>query len=279
MTDSQGAAKAAPNVKQEVGYVGARLREKSTYAGLTVALGIAMPYLIHFVPALAHTNVDTIVSAICDIGIGIGIFIGVFLPENGSTSTTVPYNDIAKAVIAFLVIATAALLMAANRPATAQAREPIQLQNGKPPALPLPIPLPGQQPSTTSTGAAANNNCDFNTFTIITPQNVVATLQACGQKLLTDTQAALTSANKANDTIATACLTPSVALIQAAVGTPAVPAQPATASAPAVAAQPATLPGPVLVFQKFREFVDAGGITNCKAWVTNTVSAATTSGL
>jgi hypothetical protein len=115
--------------------------------------------------------------------------------------------------------------------------------------------------------------CDFNVFVILTPQNVVGTLQACGQILLTDSNAALASAGKASDSIATACLTPGTALVQAAVGTPEVPA---TATAPVT---PAVLPGPILIFQKFREFVDAGGITNCKAWVNNTVSAATASGL
>ena len=133
-----------------------------------------------------------------------------------------------------------------------------------------------------STSASA---CDFSTFTIITPQNVVSVLQGCGQKLLTDSQAALASAVKANDSIAAACLTPGTALVQAAIGTPAVgavAAAPATGSTPAVAASPevaAALPGPILIFQKFREFVNNGGITNCKAWVNNTISSAAASGL
>lgn len=129
------------------------------------------------------------------------------------------------------------------------------------------------------TTSSALPTCDFNTFTILTPANVVAQLQACGEKLLTDSQAALASAKAANDNIATSCLTPSTALVQAAIGTPAVPATEATATSPAVPATPAQLPGPVLIFQKFREFVNNGGITNCKAWVNNTVTAATASGL
>lgn len=134
----------------------------------------------------------------------------------------------------------------------------------------------GNQTQSQAAAAAANTSaptCDFNTFIVLTPANVIALLQACGEKFLADSQAALASATKANDNIATACLTPGTALVQAAVGTPAVPA---TGTAPAASA---SFPGPILVFQKFREFVNAGGITNCKAWVNNTITAATASGV
>lgn len=109
---------------------------------------------------------------------------------------------------------------------------------------------------------APNPTCDFTTFVILTPSNLQPQMQACAQKLLTDSQAALASAKTANDTLAQECLTPGVAIAQAAVGTP------------ATADTPASTAGPVLLFQKFREFVNAGGITNCQAWVNNTVTAA-----
>lgn len=86
MTDGQGAAKTAPkeNVEQEIGYVGARLREKSTYGGLAIAVGLALPLLTKLDPQLAGTNIDTIVTGLSYVGMGVGIFIGIFLPEKGS---------------------------------------------------------------------------------------------------------------------------------------------------------------------------------------------------
>lgn len=173
------------------------------------------------------------------------------------------------------------LMLLIASPAMAQkqrpANEPIELAAVQQKSLPcLPIdPRPECQGKGAGIPPAPSGppSCDFNTFTIITPQNVVQQLQACGQKLLADSQAALTSAKTANDNIAMACLTPGTALIQAAVGTPAVAA---TDTTPAI---PAELPGPILIFQKFREFVNNGGITNCKAWVNNTVTAGAASGL
>jgi hypothetical protein len=132
-----------------------------------------------------------------------------------------------------------------------------------------PAPL-GQQPAAASTAPAGN--CQFGTFALITPQNLVQTIQNCGETFLTDSQAALASAKTANDSVAIGCLTPGTALIQAGVGTPGTPGD-ATASPP-IPAVPAKLGGPVLLFQKYREFVNAGGISACEAWV-NTVIAAT----
>jgi hypothetical protein len=186
-----------------------------------------------------------------------------------------------KAGVILLAIGIAAAL--ASSPAFAESRKPILTGN--------PIndieSVVKQQPQAAPSAFKSDGTptCDFNTYIVLTPQNVVQLLQACGEKLLSDSQAALASATKSNDNIATACLTPGAALVQAAIGTPAVPAVeavPATATSPAIAAAPAVpaiLPGPILIFQKFREFINAGGITNCKAWVNNTITAATASGL
>lgn len=74
----------AASAEQKIGYIGLRLREKSTYGGLSVAVGLVLPFLIKFDPALANSGVDTIVTGLSYAGMAIGIFIGVFLPENGS---------------------------------------------------------------------------------------------------------------------------------------------------------------------------------------------------
>lgn len=140
-----------------------------------------------------------------------------------------------------------------------------------------------------ATATQQNPTCDFGTFQVITPQNLVGILQACGQKLVNDSQAALDSATAAKDTTAISCLTPGTALFKAGIGTPATPGTPevpanpgnpsatppipATPEIPAVAAVPAQLGGPILLFQKYREFVNAGGISACESWV-NTVVAA-----
>jgi hypothetical protein len=185
----------------------------------------------------------------------------------GAAEKSVVASTAIKAVIAFLAIAVALSFAMPAMAETQTKRSPLtgNIVNDINSAV-------GQQVAQQASPANASA-CDFNTFTLITPQNVVSVLQGCGEKLLTDSQAGLASAKTANDNIAMGCLTPGTALVQAAIGTPAVPA---TATAPEV---PAVLAGPILIFQKFREFVNAGGITNCKAWVSNTITAATASGL
>lgn len=87
MTDTQAAKPATKeSAEQEISYLGARLREKSTYGGLAVLVGLVLPYLTRLDPGLAHTSVNTIVTAISDLGIGIGLFIGIVLPEKGSNA-------------------------------------------------------------------------------------------------------------------------------------------------------------------------------------------------
>jgi hypothetical protein len=111
MADNQGAGKPAPktNVAQEISYVGARLREKSTYAGLTVVVALLLPILSRYVPGLANANAGQIVNDISAIGIGLGGLIAILLPEKGAAR-----------VIAFLIAASAALAFA--HPASAAVR-------------------------------------------------------------------------------------------------------------------------------------------------------------
>jgi hypothetical protein len=256
-------------VEKEISYIGARLREKTTYAGLLVVVSFLLPFLAKYFPALGMANASDIVAAISSVGIGIGGLIAIALPE----------KTVTKVVLAFFAIGVSLTLLLGT--ASAAEKKPVftgNVVNDIQSAV-------TQQASAVATKSDGTPTCDFNIFALLNTQNVIQTLQACGAKLLTDSQAALASANTANDNIATACLTPGVALIQAGIGTPAVPAVeavPATATTPTIAAVPAVaaqLPGPVLIFQKFREFLNAGGITNCKAWVNNTVTAATASGL
>jgi hypothetical protein len=112
--------------------------------------------------------------------------------------------------------------------------------------------------------------CDFNIFAALKPENVVTTIQNCvsdaSKPFEPDVQAALDSATKANDKPAIDCLTPALAIVQAAVGTPAVKAADGTITTPAV------MPGIILIFQKFREFTLANGPSACKNWVQSTIN-------
>jgi len=141
---------------------------------------------------------------------------------------------------------------------------------------------------------------DISMLTKLTLQNLMPTTVACIQKannkLVTDTQRALDSAkafkNSASGTAGAAvgdndainCLTPALALFQAAMIIPAVPAQDAvlnadgTVKTPAVAAVDAIEPGPILLGQKFREFVELGGLTTCKNVVNYSVQAVAAAG-
>lgn len=108
MADSQGAAKAAPKIdkqeiEQEVSWLGARLREPSTYAGLGILLA-----------ALHFGDVSDWVSAISSIGIGIGGIIAIVLPEATRRRAANPIgpSDNAIAVLALCIVG-ATLIFAA----------------------------------------------------------------------------------------------------------------------------------------------------------------------
>lgn len=77
---------------QEVAWISARLREKSTYAGLGVIVSMMLPLLAKYVPALQDANSSQIVDYISMVGMGVGGLLSVFCREKGSA-----------AVIAFLV--------------------------------------------------------------------------------------------------------------------------------------------------------------------------------
>ena len=66
------------NVEQDVGYIGARLREKSTYAGLAAMLGFGIAL------TKGHIDPTALAGALESLGIGIGALIAIFVPENGS---------------------------------------------------------------------------------------------------------------------------------------------------------------------------------------------------
>lgn len=172
MTASQGAGKPAPKidqqrVEQEVSWIGARLREPSTYAGL----GIVLTAIFHL------SNAARLASDIESIGVGLGMIIGgvlaMVLPESAGKTARLPvpgYKDNATAAIALCVLAA---LASAPRPAHAAAR---QVRTAAA-TVPLPLPRPlfdsARTPSTKPTVAQAQQNP-----LLVLQQFTVADLQA-----------------------------------------------------------------------------------------------------
>jgi hypothetical protein len=265
--------------QDKIGYVGARLREKSTYGGLAVAVGMLLPLLTKYFPQLAGTSVGTIVEALSSIGIGVGLFIGIFLPEKGNVGVA----SATKTVVNVLLVAFAlSAFLAVGRSEAAQLRRPA-VTGDIVKDIQTDLSNSGIKVPTVTPVAGGNlNQCDFNIFAALNPQNVVSQIQSCvsavNNQFLPDVKAALDSATAYGDDTGVQCLRPALAIVQAAVGTPAVaasPEVPATATTPeipAVAAVPAQMPGIILIFQKFREFTLAGGPTACQNWVKTTVN-------
>lgn len=112
--------------------------------------------------------------------------------------------------------------------------------------------------------------CSYNLFAALDPKTFVTQIQNCisadNSILLPDVQKALDSATDAKDGTATQCLTPALAIVKAAIITPGDP----TATPPV----PAQTAGIITLFQKFREFVNAGGPAACKIWVNTTITGA-----
>lgn len=165
------------------------------------------------------------------------------------------------AVIALLFIA-----MAVTSPALAQARRPVLTGN-----VPADIANAKAQKQADSDEPFA---CDVDLFTKLTLKNVVAKIKNCvgnvkadiAKPFADDLRDSVNSAKSTNDNVALGCYTPALALAEAGLGTPAV------VGADGVETSPARPAGPILIFQKFREFVNAGGIVNCKTVVQSTVN-------
>lgn len=133
MTDSQGAAKAAPaidqqNVEAEISWIGARLREPSTYAGLSSLAAAAA--LFHLIPSGDGAD---LVKYVTMIGMGVGGLIAILMPERGRAKPKPPGPNISSAALIALALALASI--AAIIPAHAQPKLPIPLPKPKPAAV------------------------------------------------------------------------------------------------------------------------------------------------
>lgn len=150
---------------------------------------------------------------------------------------------------------------------------------------------------------------DISVLTKLTPQNLVPTIKGCEQdgikQLVSDSSRALASAiayvgpngGSPGDSDGIACHKPALALFQAALNIPATPGSaavdavaavlnpdgsiktPAVTAAAAVAPTPEIIPGPILLYQKFGEFVMAGGLTSCPTWFNKPINAVGAAGV
>lgn len=157
---------------------------------------------------------------------------------------------------AAFALAIAGGAQAQNRAAPKAAVTCVDLANLLPPGCQPKaggLALPGAPPAAPS--------CDFNFFADLRNETLKQLLDACAAKLVTDSQAALDDATAENDTTAVNCLKPGTAILKAAV-----PAKDASGNT--------TDPGLILLFQKFRDFVMAGGPSACKSWVNTTIAGA-----
>lgn len=127
---------------------------------------------------------------------------------------------------------------------------------------------------------------DVTVLTKLSLANLIPTMKACVQdvnnQLVTDTQRALDSAKNFTKTGETAavgdsdgvnCLTPALALFRAASIVPAVPDVTNPDGTIKTTGTPELDPGPILLFQKYREFTIAGGLTSCQTWVNGPTNA------
>jgi hypothetical protein len=178
-----------------------------------------------------------------------------------------PVAPAAKALIA--LAALSAFLFAIPDDASAQVKlkTPQQIVND----------IKSATAQATSSASSKPGACDITLFTNLNVTNVVADIQNCigsvvaggAAPFVTDIKAALQSATDAKDGTAIACLGPALAIATAAMGTP----------ASSDGSTPAVYPGPILIFQKYREFVTAGGPSNCKTAVQSTINGTVASAL
>jgi hypothetical protein len=196
---------------------------------------------------------------------------------------------IVKILIAAFVLSALAL------PGSALAQN---LPKPRPTATPAPLALTGNPqadlatianvfkkftvaPPPTTPQEIQDTACDFSLFSKLMFENAVPLLEKCAQMidatsvtpLVSDTQKALDSAIAAKNGTNIACLTPALALLQAAQGTPAVKDDTGKVITSAIAA------GPVLIGEKLSEFVAAGGPSNCKTAVQTTINGLLAAGL
>jgi hypothetical protein len=242
MNDTQGPAKAVPNIDaqkivEEASWLGARLREPSTYAGLGVLLTLV--FHVSNAGALA-LNIET-------IGVGLGSIIlaviAIVVPERASAAPRPAMPNISSAAMWALCVIGASLIAL---PALAA-----------PAKLKLPIPLPALKPALAAPAAPAAPAADY-----------LGNFMNQLEQIKAETVAAVIADIQAADADAGTMVTPAIPAnpgspaIAATATSPAVPAVPATPAVPAAVRDPiahACYPALVKFLQSTPTFAPATG--------------------
>lgn len=147
-----------------------------------------------------------------------------------------------------------------------------------------------QQVTTVVTPAPASDAplaCDFKMFTHFTPENLIPTLKGCfangDAKIVKDATNALASAKAFKGNIGDGdginCLTPGLEIIKAGAVIAYVPAVMSTDGTTVMTPEvPAQDPGLITLYQKYREFTLAGGLTACQTWFNGPINATAAAG-
>lgn len=213
-----------------------------------------------------------------------GLLVGVLRLSGGSAQPGSVTSAIVKILIAafllsmFLPVGPAVAQMPRPRPAPAMTGNPVK---------DIKDAIDQKNADFAAANPAGPNDprvsCDFNIFLGLTPKNLESAIKKCVSDgvgtLVDDTARALDSAQsyKPNpDQDAINCLAPGLAILKAGVIVPAVAEVKDASGNVTTPAVPAKAPGLILLFQKYREFVLAGGLTSCKTWVDTAVNATAT---
>jgi hypothetical protein len=276
MADDVKAAPAAKpagdgQARQEVSYLGARLREKNTYGGLATAIGFAAALFHNSFPQIGMVDPATLANGIEYLGIGIGIFIGIFLPEKGS-----PVGKVNSLSMGVLACALAVGWSFDVRPAeAATVKATAAAPSATLPCDPLNL-LPGCAPNATST-AVSDVLAKMYDFVVAGGDALIADMQK-GQGLAATKMPDGSTADAASS----ACLSAIIPFAQLIIQN-AVPATAAPASGASAAAIPAPKPdGMVTAFVKLRIVVAAiqgASVQSGCAWLQTQLNQTGTQGL
>lgn len=216
----------AAKVEQEVSWIGARLREKSTYAGLTVVVSLALPFLSKYVPQLADANAGDVVDKISALGVALGGVIAIVAPEKtvakfvamlalcilgASLLAPVP-SQAAKGTVSFTKVKPLSQII---KP-TAQAAAPAtpEAPTSGDPLADLMAQLEKVQVEDVAAIIVDINAADVDAGTVVTPEipGTAAVLAADGVTVVTPAVAATPAVVK--DAISHACYPASVKFLQ-----------------------------------------------------------------
>jgi hypothetical protein len=261
------------------------------------AIGHGTVSLTNIIPASWAPYVTAWCNLLAFIGTSIMTYqAAVSGPQTGPLIKLPDFPPVTPTVVKILIVTFALSFLVAGGPANAQKLKPLKLTGD----LAADIKANNANAKAAITGQPADPKAalpcmDIRVLFKLTPDNILPTAKACwtdaNNQLVSDTQRALTSAQNfkgsptgnssgaaVGDNDAINCLTPALALFQAAAIIPAVPAVLNADGSVKTPEVPEQDPGPILLYQKYREFTLAGALTSCQAWFNGPINATVSAG-